>query len=226
MIIFDAIIIFLLVMLIAVINILVVLYVGDGKNQFITLAIIGISLIVSLYCFQNIDEEFSINFFKYPQKTLPMFFLLVCFMSTFAFIFFVLLELNQDFLVFFGILFSILLMAMITFSIMGGASLVFNISDEIIKNREVKMNENYNILENKKENKSYFLSVEIKESDCYYFVLNLKSMSNDKNKIITNKEGNKYLIGNNIYLNNKKYDEYNKKCKNGNNIVNFEMIEQ
>lgn len=70
--------------------------IGSGKNQWISLIIIGVSLIVSIYYFYYMRESFTTNLMKYPGRILPNVVLLICITSIITFICLISEQMNED----------------------------------------------------------------------------------------------------------------------------------
>lgn len=219
------------VFLVAALTSELIMSIGLRKNTWISFTIIGISLIASVYYFHDINNSFTTNFIKYPDKIIPTLLLLICIVSIFTFVFFVIGQANGDWLVVHGTALCIFCMLFILYPFLSSLSLIYQISEEGSKNTNVNNWGNYSIIEKQKNNNSYFTKVSMSESVCDHFILDLSSRIKDKKKnnnkaFLENKEGKKYLIGDKFYLNNKQYNENNKQCIKGNNIVYFEMIEK
>ena len=149
----------------------------------------------------------------------------------FTFVFFVIGQANSDWLVLHGTILCIVCMLFILYPFLSSQSLVYQIIEEGNNKENVNHLGNYNIIEKQKNNNSYFAKVSMSESVCDHFISNLSSTIKDKKKnnkkaFWENKEGKKYLIGGKFYLNNKQYNDNNKHCIKGNNIVYFEIIEK
>lgn len=203
-----------------------ILIIGDGKKQWISLAIIGISLITSIYYFHYMNEEFTTNFIKHPEKILPTLLLIICIVSILTFVFFVMRKTNSDFLNVFGVAIILIFLVSVIYPRLIPQDLIYTIiNEEISSKKEFDKYSQYKIIEKEKHNKNHFIKMLTKEELCDYFVLNLDSKIKE-NHYFENKVGKMYFIDKEFYLNNKKYNENNQECKKGDNIISFKMIEK
>ena len=73
-----------------------ILTIGSGKNQWISLIIIGLSLIASIYYFHDLKGSFIANLMNYPERIVPNLVLLICIVSIITFIFCFVGQMNPD----------------------------------------------------------------------------------------------------------------------------------
>lgn len=199
--------------------------IGSGKNQWISLIIIGVSLIVSIYYFYYMKESFTTNLMKYPGRILPNVVLLICITSIITFICLISEQMNEDKLMIFGISFVMMYTMFVMFPALIADNLINTINEVVTNKKEVSNNKTYKIIEKKQNNKSYYIKISMNDINCNYFILSLDSKIK-KHVYLENEAEKKYSIGKEFYVNNKKYNENNQECKKGDNIISFEMIEK
>lgn len=201
--------------------------IGSGKNQWISLIIIGLSLIASIYYFYYMRESFTTNLMKYPGRILPNVVLLICITSIITFICLISeqIQMNEEKLMIFCIGFVMIYTMFVMFPALIADNVIKTINEVVTNKKEVSNNKTYKIIEKKQNNKSYYIKISMNDINCNYFILSLDSKIK-KHVYLENEAGKKYLIGEEFYLNNKKYNENNQECKKGDNIISFEMIEK
>lgn len=201
--------------------------IGSGKNQWISLIIIGLSLIASIYYFYYMRESFTTNLMKYPGRILPNVVLLICITSIITFICLISeqIQMNEEKLMIFCISFIMIYIVFVMYPALMADNFINTINEEVTNKKEVGNNEAYKIIEKQQNNKSYVIKISINEMDCDYFILSLDSKIK-RHVYLENKAEKKYSIGKEFYVNNKKYNENNQECKKGDNIISFEMIEK
>lgn len=201
--------------------------IGSGKNQWISLIIIGLSLIASIYYFYYMRESFTTNLMKYPGRILPNVVLLICITSIITFICLISeqIQMNEEKLMIFCIGFVMIYTMFVMFPALIADNVIKTINEVVTNKKEVSNNKTYKIIEKKQNNKSYYIKISMNDINCNYFILSLDSKIK-KHVYLENEDGKKYLIGEEFYLNNKKYNENNQECKKGDNIISFEMIEK
>lgn len=199
--------------------------IGSGKNQWISLIIIGVSLIVSIYYFYYMRESFTTNLMKYPGRILPNVVLIICITSLITFICLILGQMNEEKIMIFSIFFVSIYSTFIMYPAVRADNLIDNINEIVTNKKEVSNNKTYKIIEKKQSNKNYYVKISMNDIDCNYFILSLDSKIK-KHVYLENEAEKKYSIGEELYLNNKKYNENNQECKKGDNIISFKMIEK
>lgn len=199
--------------------------IGSGKNQWISLIIIGVSLIVSIYYFYYMKESFATNFMKYPGRILPNVVLLICITSLITFICLISGQMNEEKIMIFSIFFVLIYSIFIMYPAVRADNLIDNINEIVTNKKEVSNNKTYKIIEKKQSNKNYYVKISMNDIDCNYFILSLDSKIK-KHVYLENEAEKNYSIGEELYLNNKKYNENNQECKKGDNIISFKMIEK
>ena len=201
--------------------------IGSGKNQWISLIIIGLSLIASIYYFYYMRESFTTNLMKYPGRILPNVVLLICITSIITFICLISeqIQMNEEKLMIFCIGFVMIYTMFVMFPALIADNVIKTINEVVTNKKEVSNNKTYKIIEKKQNNKSYYIKISMNDINCNYFILSLDSKIK-KHVYLENEDGKKYLIGEEFYLNNKKYNENNQECKKGDNIISFKMIEK
>ena len=199
--------------------------IGSGKNQWISLIIIGVSLIVSIYYFYYMKESFATNFMKYPGRILPNVVLIICITSLITFICLISGQMNEEKIMIFSIFFVFIYSTFIMYPAVRADNLIDNINEIVTNKKEVSNNKTYKIIEKKQSNKNYYVKISMNDIDCNYFILSLDSKIK-KHVYLENEAEKKYSIGEELYLNNKKYNENNQECKKGDNIISFKMIEK
>lgn len=201
--------------------------IGSGKNQWISLIIIGLSLIASIYYFYYMRESFTTNLMKYPGRILPNVVLLICITSIITFICLISeqIQMNEEKLMIFCIGFVMIYTMFVMFPALIADNVIKTINEVVTNKKEIDNNAPYKIIEKKQSNRNYYIKILMNDMDCDFFILNLHSKIK-KHAYFENKYGRKYLIGEELYLNNKKYNENNQECKKGDNIISFEMIEK
>lgn len=201
--------------------------IGSGKNQWISLIIIGVSLIVSIYYFYYMKESFTTNLMKYPGRILPNVVLLICITSIITFICLISeqIQMNEEKLMIFCIGFVMIYTMFVMFPALIADNVIKTINEVVTNKKEVSNNKTYKIIAKKQNNKSYYIKISMNDINCNYFILSLDSKIK-KHVYLENEAEKKYSIGKEFYVNNKKYNENNQECKKGDNIISFEMIEK
>ena len=127
-----------------------ILTIGSGKNQWISLIIIGLSLIASIYYFYYMRESFTTNLMKYPVRILPNVVLLICITSIITFICLISEQMNEDKLMIFGIGFVMVYTMFVMFPALIADNLINTINEVVTNKKEVSNNKTYKIIEKNK----------------------------------------------------------------------------
>ena len=198
---------------------------GYSNKPWVCLLIIGISLIASIYYFHDLKGSFIANLMNYPERIVPNLVLLICVVSIITFIFCFVGQMNPDWLVALCVFFILILVLFVVYPTVKSNNLIYTINEVVTNKKEIDNNAPYKIIEKKQNNHNYYIKISMNDMDCDFFILNLHSKIK-KHAYFENKSGKKYLIGEEFYLNNKKYNENNQECKKGDNIISFKMIEK
>lgn len=149
--------------------------IGSGKNQWISLIIIGVSLIASIYYFYYMRESFTTNLMKYPGRILPNVVLLICITSLITFICLISGQMNEEKIMIFSIFFVSIYSTFIMSPAVRADNLIDNINEIVTNKKEVSNNKTYKIIEKKQSNKNYYVKISMNDIDCNYFILSLDS---------------------------------------------------